>query len=127
MTTYGQPTYKSATKSSNAPSNSWCIWKWRLSEQNINRICGSVNKNINRIRGSVNIEICFKLLKCYCLRSRIKQYHLRGASVKSELYHLIVIATTIVMIVIIIFDHHQQRPTMRVSYPTIDPRNSCSL
>jgi len=58
----------------------------------------------------------------------IKQYHLRGASVKSELYHLIVIATTIVMIVIIIiFDHHQQRPTMRVSCPTIDPRDSCAL
>ena len=63
-----------------------------------------------------SLKFILKLLKCYLLGSQLKQYHLRGASVKSELYHQIVIATTIIMIVIIIFDHRQQ-PNDKIQLP----------
>ena len=64
-----------------------------------------------------SLKFILKLLKCYRLGSQLKQYHLRGASVKSELYHQIVIATTIVMIVIIIIFDHRQQPNDEIQLP----------
>ena len=65
-----------------------------------------------------SLKFILKLLKCYRLGSRLKQYHLRGASVKSELHHQIVIVTIIVMIIIIIipFDDRQQ-PNDEIQLP----------